>query len=580
MGKNKKSGIIVFLGLGVAMMSAVTACTMGKEDAPKSGQGEVTLACKGDTITVSSGNGAAVKDGTATISKPGTYRISGTMTDGQIIVDSEAKGEVRLILDGADLTCKNSSPIYIMQASATVIELAPGTENILTDSGDYEVNAEDEPDACIFSKDDLTIEGEGSLAVTGNYGGGIHGKDKVVMDADTVSVKAETDGITGKDGLSVKGGTILIESGEKGFVSSGMCELDNGTVSVDAQDDAVHSNDSIQINDGVYTLSSGDDGIHADNSLTIAGGTITVTESEEGLEAAQITITDGEISLVSNDDGINASNGSSDKAQAGDMFAVDEKCAININGGNLHVNAGGDGIDSNGNLYMTGGNVTVSGSASGGDGALDYNGEFIISGGMLAAAGKSDMAQSISGESAQCGMAMAFTEIQKEGAAISLQDDKGNEIISFITEKEMNHIVFSSPDLQENETYVICVDGEEIVSCTLSGISTWFNEDGETKEGGGMRFGGHGGMGKDMGEKDLSGRRWNDDRMKKGDAFPNGTPPSDMDGGKGPDGTPPSDMGGGKAPNGVPPSDMDGEGVPDDIPSRDMMPERSEDSSD
>lgn len=526
MGKNKKSGIIGIVGLCMVMLFAVTACTTEKENTAKSRQGEITLDLQGDTITASSGNGVAVKDGTATISKPGTYRISGTVKDGQIIVNSEAKGDVRLVLDGADITCGSSSPIYVMQASNTVIELAPGTENVLTDGGDYEVNAEGEPDACVFSKDDLTIEGEGSLAVTGNYGGGIHGKDNVVMDAAAVSVTAKEDGITGKDGLTVKSGTITVESGEKGFVSSGMFEMDNGTVSVAAQDDALHSNDTIRIIDGVYILSSGDDGIHADNSLTIDGGTITVTESEEGLEAAQIAITGGGINLAAKGDGINASSGSGDDTHAKDMFAVDEDCAINISGGIIHVNAGGDGIDSNGNLYMTGGNVFVSGSASGGDGALDYNGEFIISGGVLAAAGRSDMAQSIGGDSTQYGMAMNFSDVQKSGVTISLRDDEGSEIISFIMEKEMNHIVFSSPDLQENGTYVICVDGEEAARCTLSKISTWLGEDGEMEQGTDRGFGGHGGM--EWDKKDMPDKRWNDDRMKKGEPLPDGTPPADM----------------------------------------------------
>lgn len=539
MGRDRKSGIIGIAGLCMVVLLVVTGCTTEKGDTVKSRQGEIALELQGDTVTASSGNGVAVKDGVATISRPGTYRISGTVKDGQIIVNSEAKGEVRLILDGADITCGSSSPVYIMQASDTVIELAPGTKNVLTDGGDYEVNAEGEPDACVFSRDDLSIEGEGSLTVTGNYGGGIHGKDNVVMDAGVVNVTAKADGITGKDGLVVKSGTITVESGEKGFVSSGIFELDNGRVSVAAQDDGFHSNDTVRINDGVYTLSSGDDGIHADNSLMIDGGTIAVTDSEEGLEAAQVTITGGEIDLVAREDGINASGGSLDDTHAEDMSEIDEDCVINISGGTIHVNSGGDGIDSNGSLYITGGNVTVSGSASGRDGALDYNGEFIMSGGVLAAAGRSDMAQSIGEESSQYGVAMTFSDEQKEGVDISLRNQNGDGIISFITEKEMNHVVFSSPDLQENETYIICVDGEEIVSCTLSGISTWLNEDGEMEPKAHQGFGGRGGMGWDRTDmpdkkwnddkKDMPDKKWDGDRMKKGEPLPDAAPPSDTD---------------------------------------------------
>ena len=540
MEKCRKSGVAAFIGLSVALLFGITACTKKGEDAVQSKRGEIALVCKEKTIEVSSGNGVTVDKGTATINKPGTYRISGTLADGQIIVNSEAKGDVNLILDGADITCSDSSPIYVMQASHTIIELEVGTENVLTDGSDYVVNSEDEPAACIFSKDDLTVKGDGSLSVTGNYRGGIHGKDNVVLCADNITVEAKEDGITGKDGLTVTGGKLTINAGEKGIVSSGMLAADDVTCHVTAGNDTIHSNGEVVVNSGTYTLSSGDDGIHADNSLTITGGNIAITKCEEGLEAAQITITDGDIDLVADDDGINATS-SSDDEDSDNVFEADEDCSICITGGNIHVNAGGDGMDSNGSIDITGGMITVSGSSLGDNGALDYNGELTVTGGTLIAAGRRNMAQSVSDSSSQYAIAMVFTAAQKSGAVISLQGEEKNEIISFTAEKDIDHIVFSTPDLKEGGTYTICVDGEEIVSHTLSQVSTWLNEDGETQATMGHGFGGHGGPGggmpdkkRDFGEPDAKipeGDRDDDirDRGVPGKDKENMTPPEGKD---------------------------------------------------
>lgn len=499
MGKCRKSGVTAILGLSIVLLSGITACTRESGDNIQSKSGEVALVCKEETIKASSGNGVAIDKGTATINKPGNYRISGTLSDGQIIVNSEAKGDVNLILDGVDITCSNSSPIYVMQASNTVIQLASGTKNVLSDGEDYTVNSEGEPEACIFSKDDLTIEGDGSLTVAGNYRGGIHGKDSVTMDADEVTVEAKEDGITGKDGLTVKRGTFTISAGEKGMVSSGILTIEDGTFHVTAGNDTIHSNDTVTINAGEYTLNSGDDGIHADNSLTIAGGSIAITKCEEGLEAKQVTITDGAIDLTADDDGVNATSSSDEDSE--NIFEADKDCIIDISGGRLHVNAEGDGMDSNGSINITGGEVTISGSSLGDNGALDYNGELTVTGGTLIAAGRKNMAQSVSDSSSQYAIAMVFTSAQKSGAVISLQDDAKNEIVSFTAEKDTDHIVFSTPDLKQGGTYTVCVDGEEIVSHTLSQVSTWLNEDGETQETMGHGFGGHGGMGGGMPDK-------------------------------------------------------------------------------
>lgn len=483
-------------------------------------KGEVSIVFDGDKVSLSSGGGATADGTQVKISSTGVYRISGTSDDANIVVDTKKTGVVELILDGLTLGCKNSSPIYIKDAPEALITLEKGSVNILSDGKTYKGQSQDEPDACIFSKDDLRIEGEGSLEVQGNFQGGIHGKDKLSLQAADVKVNAVEDGITGKDGLTVEVDKLDIEAKEKGMVTSGTLLFSKGTAAIKTDDDCLHSNDSLQIDGGQLTLESGDDGIHADGTLTVNGGEIVVEKSDEGMEATAIEIGEAAVTINASDDGVNASNGT-DTSDNDDMFDIDDACKVTIKGGTVLINADGDGIDSNGNIEITGGSITVTGSANDGNSALDYNGTCLVSDATLIAAGCSGMAQSVSEDSVQCGICMTFSDKQKKDSVISIVDADGKEIISYTVQKDMDAIVFSAPDLQKNESYAIHVDGKEIVKAKITKTSTWLNEDGETEANSGFR-GGHGG-------------RKTDGTFKKGEK-PNGDAPT----GQKPDGTPPA----------------------------------------
>jgi hypothetical protein len=315
-----------------------------------------------------------VEGSTATITAAGVYSLSGTLSDGQIVVDTEDEEVVRLILDGVDIYNSDNAPLAILQAEEVLIVLADGTVNNLSDGAAYTFAAdEDEPNAALFSKADLTISGMGALNVTGNYNDAITSKDGLVIHSGTITVTSVDDGIRGKDYLIIEDGTITVdaagdalkadneEEADRGYIavlggtlnltaigdamdaetdvliaagditivagggSNGLVGDDDsakgikGTVSViidgsnleiDAADDAVHSNNAIVINNGQLLLATGDDAIHADATVTINGGDIRITDSYEGIESAVITINDGEIRLVASDDGINVSDGS------------------------------------------------------------------------------------------------------------------------------------------------------------------------------------------------------------------------------------------------------------------------------
>lgn len=312
------------------------------------------------------------------ITEGGTYVISGSLENGQIYVEA-GENQVHLVLNGAKLSCKASAPIYINNGRKTVITLAAGTENVLTDGTDYTyaVTESDEetgeitgePNAALFSKKALTINGSGSLSVTGNFNNGITCKDELKIMNGTITVTAQNHGIRGNDFVVIKGGSIAVaalegdgikstkeEHAEKGYVY-----IENGTLSVTAGDDGIQAANFAAVKDGSISIACGKDGIHADGTLSISGGTIDIEKSCEGLEGLEINISGGKIHLTAEDDGLNASAGSTAGTDGwrgfggGGGMQYDSSCQIHLSGGYLYINADGDGIDSNGDLTISGG---------------------------------------------------------------------------------------------------------------------------------------------------------------------------------------------------------------------------------
>lgn len=287
---------------------------------------------------------------------------------------------------------------------------------------------------------------------------------------------------------------------QKGLKASCNIVISGGTLNINTADDAIHSNQTITYNNATSTIATGDDGIHADNTLTINNGTINITKCYEGLEAYEITINDGDIDIVANDDGINASDSSvsttSTEPQMG-MGGMDNGTAVlNIKGGNIYVNASGDGLDANGYIYQSGGYVIVDGPTSDGDGALDYDQTYEITGGVLMTAGSSGMAQNVSDSSTQGSVIVYLSERYDGGKKVSLTDDSGNELLSFTPAKSFNCIQFSSSDIVTGGTYKILIDGTEVESFTAdttvstAGTATNTMSGGQGGPGGQMPSGG------------------------------------------------------------------------------------------
>ena len=278
-----------------------------------------------------------------------------------------------------------------------------------------------------------------------------------------------------------------------------------GSFTIDAQEDAVHSN-AIAINGGSLTIAAGDDGIHADDSMLIANGLISITSSYEGVEGLRVDITGGEVDIVSSDDGLNVAGGNDSSGGGGnDMFAVTQGARFIISGGTVHIDASGDGLDTNGSGYITGGEVTVAGPTSNGNGALDYNGEFVITGGTLIAVGSSGMPQAPSNGTTQPSIAGNLDSAQEANTTLTLIDASGKTLMTYTPNKAYQFVAFSSPELKAGETYTIAVNGTAVKEVTLSETVTTFSLDAAMGGGGGQRQRGQGQFGQDQPDNDQSG---------------------------------------------------------------------------
>ncbi|MGA5450323.1 carbohydrate-binding domain-containing protein [Streptomyces umbrinus] len=399
----------------------------GDSDAEWDESDAVAVQLKGDSASVD-GDGATAKGATVTITAGGTYRISGTLSDGQIVVNAPDQ-DVKLVLDGAKISHSSGAAIDVTEADEAVVILADGSANTLGDADSY---ADDvEANAALHSAADLTVTGDGKLTVRGNGNDGIASTDGLVIASGTIVVDAVDDGIRGKDYLIVEGGSVTVTAGgdglkadnsedkDSGYVAVGggtvkvtakgdgvdaatdlvatggtltvesgggsgtqpsddastkglkagvINVLEGGTVAVNASDDAVHSDGAVHVNGAKVTAASGDDGVHAEGDLTVDKGTLKVTSAVEGVEGADISVNGGTVDIRSSDDGINAAGGTSSSGGGG-------------GGGFGGGPGGGGGGESVGDYKLTvsGGTLVVD---SEGDG-LDSNGTAEITGGTV-----------------------------------------------------------------------------------------------------------------------------------------------------------------------------------------------------
>jgi len=341
-------------------------------DASETVAPSASIKLAGDSATVE-GSGVTVDRTLVTIISAGVFRLAGTLDDGQIVVDAGASSDVRLILDGVDITCSNSAPLYVRNADKVVITLATGTVNHLTDGDTYVLDgaASDEPDAALFSNDDLTINGTGSLTVEANYHDGIKSDDDLRIVGGSITVTAANDGVKGRDSVAIKDGTLTIAAGGDGIQASndedverGYVVIEGGTVVITSGGDGVQAETGLVVDGGDVTINAGagstsggaydastisTKGMKAGADLTITGGTFAIDSCDDALHSnGSLAIADGEFLMATGDDGIHAET--TLQIDGGDITITTsyegiEGASVTINAGNIHLTSEDDGIN-------------------------------------------------------------------------------------------------------------------------------------------------------------------------------------------------------------------------------------------
>jgi hypothetical protein len=324
---------------------------------------------QGSTAAVT-GSGATVNGSTVTITAAGVYRISGTLTDGQITVDA-ANADVTLILNGANITNADGPAIYVANADNTTITLADNTQNTLTDGTTYNLGTATEPDAAVFSHDDLFIDGNGALTVNAHYKNGIASKDDLTIVSGNITVSAVNDGIKGRDSVVIQGGAINVTAGGDGIKATNDVNVAKGYVTISG---------------GIITITSAVDGIQAETALTISGGSIAATVTGRGLTAGtDVTISAGTI-------GVTNSGAAGRGVDAdGNVTFLGGTTTVNLSGATV-LTASGSGFDpsyptgvkANGSISVSAGSLTVTGtSAATGARGLSADSAINVTGGTI-----------------------------------------------------------------------------------------------------------------------------------------------------------------------------------------------------
>ena len=469
----------------------------------------ITLKDTGASIS-SSSSGVSIEPGVVTITEAGTYTITGAY-QGQLVVDAGDDAQVTLVFNGVTIDNTAGPAVLLSSADGVEVQLAAGSQNSISDAATYAEDADE--DAALFSHVDLNITGEGSLEVTGNGSDGIASKDDLVITGGSLTVTAADDGLRGKDALVITGGDVDVTSIGDGLKTTNEDEADRGY---------------FLISDGNVTIEAGDDGIDVISDALFSGGTVTVTGSVEGVEAQNILVGGGILDVTSSDDGLNATVGSTTTEETADAATAapgagqmggasmgDDGSNLVLYGGTVTIDAQGDGIDSNGNLTISGGEITVFGTSSGGNGAFDVNGTFTLSGGDVLALSAGQMEQTPSV------VEQAFVSTTASGSEAVTITANNAALRDTAAPRAFGYVFYSSPSLAEGDVVTVST-GSSSVEATA------------TLEGGAMGMGGPGQMGGQgqMGEPPSG-------TMPEGGEPPTGEPPAG-----GPGGGTPEQMGG------------------------------------
>ncbi len=406
--------------------------------------GAARIALNGTSAT-STSDAVTISGSTITITDAGTYILSGTLTNGRIVVNAGEKDKPQLVLNGASVTSATSAALYILQADKVVVTLAGGTENTLANGGTFTAVDENNIDGAVFSKQDLTFNGGGSLRVTSPADHGIVCKDDLVFTGGTYTVTCASHGLDANDSIRLADSSITVDAGKDGFHAQnsdddtlGFVYIASGTYTIQAEGDGISGGAYVQMNGGTVNILSGGGsanaekqtsdswggfmggggmmppggrregttsttssedstsikGIKAAGNVLINGGTIKIDSADDAIHAnASITVDGGTFDLTTGDDGFHADDTLTIKKGTitiHQCYEGLEALHVNVTGGTVNLTAGDDGINAAGGTDSSGtGGARPGGDRFGGHGGMggvgssSSNGSITISGGTL-----------------------------------------------------------------------------------------------------------------------------------------------------------------------------------------------------
>lgn len=401
-----------------------------------------TASCESDAVTIDNSD--------ITITDEGTYIVSGTLTDGTIIINADDTDKIQIVLNGANISRSSYSAVYVLSADKVFITTAEGSENNFTSTGEYIQSDENNVDAVIFSKADLTLNGKGLLSIKADTGHGIVSKDDLVFTSGKYSVTAASHSFSGKDSIRIAGGEYTVISGKDGLhaensddENSGFLYISGGDFRITSEGDGISAgyyaridggeytvtsgggssnaseksdpmnpgggffaspssgtDDSVStkgikagvglfINEGTFELDTADDSLHSNGDLSVSGGNISIASGDDGLHAdAALTVSGGTINITESYEGI---EGLSIDITGGNISIVSADDGINAAGGTDSSGFGGRGGDifaATEGVYIniSGGEIYINADGDG----IDSNGDLTVSGGKICISGPTD----------------------------------------------------------------------------------------------------------------------------------------------------------------------------------------------
>lgn len=340
------------------------------------------------------GIGAAEKDGIITITSAGTYVLSGEMTDGRVVVDTDKNSKVKIVLNNASINCSDNAPVFIQKADKVFITLEAGTENTLTDGESYNLGEDDSNvDGAIFSRSDLTFNGSGKLTIKANYKHGIVCKDDLIITGGEYTVTSALGGIYGKDSIQISEGTFDINAGSNAVKSSnneesdkGAIKITGGTFNLTAGNDGIESSQILEVEDGEFNITTGGG---SENASMNSNGKPNENWGNWGGNMPDMQLPNGDMAKPDgkpNDDMMfqSTANNTSDEETASDSESDSAKALkaeqqINIKGGTFNIDSSDDSVHCNGDIVFSGGSLTL---LSGDDG-VHADGNLLITDGII-----------------------------------------------------------------------------------------------------------------------------------------------------------------------------------------------------